>query len=112
MENLEKYEISPDKLKERIRENKRIRLIDVREEFEFNEGHIRNSMLLPVNRINPLTVKDLNLKKDDEIILICRSGGRSAAAQELFGMMGYDNAKSLYGGGLLWGEKGYRLLEA
>ena len=68
-------------------------IIDVRSKGEFNRGHIRNSICIPLERINQESHK---LKKDQPIILCCRSGSRSGMARRLLQQKGYTQ---VYNGG-------------
>ena len=65
-------------------------IIDVRTEQEYKEGHLKNSIHIPLadikNKIND-QVKD----KDQKIILYCRSGRRSGIAEKILKEMGYKN---------------------
>ena len=64
-------------------------IVDVREEFEFNESRIPNSHLIPLNTIS----KELLLSKfgqNADIIIHCRSGKRSKVAAEILINDGYD----------------------
>lgn len=108
--DMEEFEIGPKELNGRISVNPNIKLIDVREDYEYSEGHIKDSVLLSLGEIDKESVKNLNLEKNDEIILICRSGSRSETAYEMFREMGYTNAKSLFGGVIIWQEEGYELV--
>ncbi len=54
-----------------------VTIIDVREDFEFASGHIPGAKNIPLGEIEE-RLDELN--RDEEIIVVCRSGGRSAAA--------------------------------
>jgi rhodanese-related sulfurtransferase len=80
-------------------------IVDVREENEYNEGHIENAILLPVGQIE----KDAqNILPDLQatIIVYCRTGRRSASAAEKLVKLGYENVYDL-GGILAWKNSGY-----
>lgn len=104
---LKDYEISPPALYNKIKEGESFKLLDVREDFEYEESHLEDTLLLSVNKINQEELDKLGLKKDDEIIVYCRSGRRSAQAYEILNAMGYTNVKSLYGGLVHWIEDEY-----
>jgi rhodanese-related sulfurtransferase len=78
-------------------------LLDVREPYEFKEGHIPGARLLPLgeleSRLNELPV-------DREILVICRSGNRSGAATRQLIRAGYQ-AVNLNGGMIGWQRAGY-----
>ena len=57
-------------------------IVDVREEDEFNQSHIENSILIPLSRINAQRLHELN-PDNKKIILHCRSGKRSKLAANI-----------------------------
>jgi rhodanese-related sulfurtransferase len=76
------------------------RLIDVREPHEWNGelGHIKGAQLIPMNEI-PMNLDQL--KQDEEILLICRSGNRSGRIGMYLDQQGYQ-VTNLLGGMLDW----------
>ena len=64
--------------------NEKYILIDVREEYEFNEGHIPGAVNIPVGNIN-----SIEYDKDKIIIVYCRSGTRSRDAANKLSNIGY-----------------------
>ncbi|HIF18186.1 MAG TPA: MBL fold metallo-hydrolase [Cycloclasticus sp.] len=83
-------------------------MFDVRELHEFNGelGHIKNSRLIPVADI-PNQLESLEVFKDKEIILICRSGVRSTTAAAILKGLGFSNVNNMKDGMLKWNELGY-----
>lgn len=77
------------------RQDRNLRLIDVREQDEFDEVHVLGAELLPLSRI-----REGELPEDDgrQLALICRSGGRSAMAAEIFERQGFDAVINIEGG--------------
>lgn len=108
---LKEFEISPPALYKKISSGDSFKLLDVREDFEYEEGHLKDSLLLSVNKMNQIELDKLGLKKDDEIVLYCHSGKRSARAYEILKALGYTNVKSLYGGIVHWSEDEYPIEE-
>jgi rhodanese-related sulfurtransferase len=79
-----------------------VKLIDVRRPDEFNAelGHIDGAELIT---LGPDLVQFLNTEnKDQEIVFICRSGGRSGSATRESARMGFTKAMNLTGGMLAW----------
>ncbi len=74
-------------------------LVDVREEHEYKAGHIPGAMLLPLGELKE--GHDI-LDKEKIIVLICRSGRRSADAAEFLSQAGYEKVYNLQGGMLEW----------
>lgn len=77
-----------------------IKLIDVREQYEYDESHIEGAILIPLGTIedNALTILP-NL--DTTIIIYCRSGNRSNDAAKLFVELGYTDVYDM-GGIINW----------
>lgn len=70
-------------------------IIDVREEDEFESGHLINSYNIPLSRLDD--IENENISKDSKIIIYCRSGNRSKTAQERLNSMGYTNVYDMGG---------------
>ena len=81
-------------------------LVDVREYPEFAGGHLAGSRLLPLAQ---LETRAQELPKDREIVLICRTGRRSAEAAEKLGRLGFDKLGQLEGGVMSWQKAGLPL---
>jgi rhodanese-related sulfurtransferase len=64
-------------------------LVDVREQDEWDEGHLERARLVPLSKIQKGLKPDA-LPKDKIVYLHCRSGRRSLIAQELLKKEGYD----------------------
>lgn len=77
-------------------------LIDVREGYEREEFSI-GGRHIPLGEI-AAHIEDLSEHKDDEVIVYCRSGRRSAMAQELLRQAGFKKVRNLEGGMLAWQE--------
>ena len=69
-------------------------VIDVREKYEYNSGHIKGAINLPLAEIQ---TNEINLKKDDKIIVYCKSGSRSKMAAEALAELGYKHVYDLGG---------------
>ena len=75
-------------------------ILDVRTRSEFEEGHIKNAVLLPVNEL--LEYAETFIPDKDYVILIyCRSGNRSNQAAHLLSEMGYMYVYD-FGGIISW----------
>ena len=110
-DELKDFEITNNDVLSKITNKDYFKLLDVRENDEYKEGHIENTLLLSVNNITQKELDKLGLKKDDEIIVYCRSGKRSAKAYEILNSLGYTNVKSMAGGIILWTEKGFPVVK-
>lgn len=76
-------------------------ILDVREDNEYREGHIVNSVHIPVSFLRD-RMKDLDKYKDRPIIVGCRSGQRSSQACAILKKQGFDNVYNLNGGIMAW----------
>ncbi len=82
-----------------------VRLIDVREKREFEAGHLPGAKNVPLARFKPLT-----LPRDKPIVLICRSGSRSASALRRAVQVDRDDVRHFAGGTREWTRRGGRLV--
>ena len=64
------------------------KLIDVREDYEFSEGHVLGATSLPLSQIQSSSIGDLDKNKTH--YLYCRSGNRSAQATAILTAAGYN----------------------
>ena len=64
-------------------------VLDVREQYEFDEGHIPNAVLLPVGTITEDTAAAVIPEKDTTVLVYCRSGNRSKQAAQVLADLGY-----------------------
>lgn len=96
-------EVSVAETEQRLRENKDAKLIDVREDNEWEAEHAKGAIHLGkgiIERDIERTVPD----KDTELILYCGGGYRSALATDALQKMGYTNVFSMAGGWKAWKE--------
>lgn len=75
-------------------------IIDVREPYEFEDFNI-NGRLISLGNIQA-ALPDLEDFMDEEIIIHCHSGARSAAATDFLTKQGFTNVKNLTGGMVAW----------
>ena len=75
-------------------------IIDARTTEEFNEGHIEGAILIPEYEIGNRAENELP-RKDQLILVYCRSGRRSKIAAEALVDLGYTNVKE-FGGIIDW----------
>jgi rhodanese-related sulfurtransferase len=90
-------EITIDETRQRLARGDAVQLVDVREESEWNQGHVRGAMHLGKGVIE----RDIEKRIPDtgaELVLYCGGGSRSALAADMLMKMGYTNVWSLAGG--------------
>ena len=75
-------------------------ILDVREQYEYDEGHITGAILIPYDKIADRAENELP-DKDQLILVYCRSGRRSKIAAEELVKLGYTNVKE-FGGIIDW----------
>ncbi|MDH5435677.1 MAG: rhodanese-like domain-containing protein [Gammaproteobacteria bacterium] len=76
-------------------------ILDVREENEFKEGHILNSIHIPLKNVEK-KLKELEKYKSQPVIVNCRSGHRSMTACKLLSKNGFEKVFNMGGGMLAW----------
>lgn len=96
--------ITVEALKARIDAGENLHILDVREPSEYAEFNI-GAKLLPLGQIQSMQIDDIEDWKDDEVIIHCRSGKRSATACMFLETMGFTNTVNVEGGMLAWQEK-------
>ena len=94
-------QISQKEAKSLMDNNKNIVILDVRTKKEFDEGHIKGAINIPVETIGSIPPAQLRDKKQ-MILVYCRSGRRSKMAAQKLGIMGYENVLE-FGGIMDWG---------
>jgi sulfur-carrier protein adenylyltransferase/sulfurtransferase len=88
-------EITPQELKARLTGNDRPLLLDVRQDWETRLARLENAVHIPIEEIE-LRADELNA--DDEIVVYCHQGVRSAAVADYLRQRGFKNVKYLRGG--------------
>ena len=96
--------ITVEELKARMDAGEPLNVIDVREPEEFAEFNI-GARLIPLGKIQSMQIDELEDLKNEELIIHCRSGKRSATACLFLEMMGFTNTKNLEGGMLAWQDR-------
>ena len=107
--NTEDFEIDASSVKNKVANEENIKLIDVRTPEEYEIEHLENSELAPLQGLEINISKIAGLEKNDEIIVYCRSGRRSAEAYSILKNLGYTNVKSMAGGINEWDDQGYKV---
>src|ERR1043165_7679376 len=98
-------EVSASDTQERMRANPDAKLIDVREDKEWDAAHAAGAVHLGKGIIER-DIETVVPDKNTELILYCGGGYRSALAADSLQRMGYTNVFSLAGGWRAWQESG------
>ena len=83
-------QISQEEAKKRM-DTQEVTVLDVREQDEFDAGHIPGALLLPVGTISGETAAAVIPKLDTVVLVYCRSGNRSKTASSALAELGYTN---------------------
>jgi rhodanese-related sulfurtransferase len=103
-------EIEAPELARRLKANDgKVRIIDVRQPQELMAGIVPGAEPLPLHTL-PLRVSEL--KRDETLVFVCRSGARSAQACMFLKQHGFDNVLNLRGGMMAWAQSGQAIVAA
>jgi rhodanese-related sulfurtransferase len=92
--------VTPEGLKARLDRHEPVVLLDVRQDWETRLCRLENSTHIPIEEIE--LVDELN--PEDEIVVYCHQGIRSAAVAEYLRQLGFRNVKNLVGGLDHWAQ--------
>ncbi|WP_018478512.1 rhodanese-like domain-containing protein [Pontibacter roseus] len=90
-------DITAEELKERLAKGETPVIIDVREDWEHQETRISGAQNIPLGAL-PQRLDDLEDYKEQEVIVHCKSGMRSASAKAFLQQQGFSNVRNLVGG--------------
>jgi sulfur-carrier protein adenylyltransferase/sulfurtransferase len=92
-------DLLPDELDERLRAGAPPLILDVRTRPEYTARHIPGALLIPVDE---LAARQGELDPDDEIVVVCEHGIRSAAAVEFLRRAGFEQVRNMRRGMAAW----------
>lgn len=78
--------------------------LDVRSQAEWDKGHLTKSILIPLDQLSSRLAE---IPKDQDVVVICRSGVRAKQGTSTLREAGYGRAVSMTGGLLAWRSAGY-----
>lgn len=98
-------EVTVQDLKQKIDNEEGPFVLDVREPFEQYQSKLdyENSTLIPLGELAD-RLNEIEAQKDQEVVCMCRSGGRSAKACEILEKEGFENVANLKGGINQWAK--------
>lgn len=82
-------QITAEEAKSMMEEQPDAVILDVREQDEYDAGHIPSAVLLPVGTIKEETAASVIPEKDTVVLVYCRSGNRSKTASQALADLGY-----------------------
>ncbi|MEM6768755.1 MAG: rhodanese-like domain-containing protein [Bacteroidota bacterium] len=94
-------DISVSELADRMDEETAPIMIDVREPHEWEQQHLPGVQKISLGTL-PQKLDDIQEYKEQEVVMICRSGGRSGRATQYLQSQGFSNVRNLTGGMLAW----------
>ena len=92
-------EITAVELKRRLDRGDTLKIVDVREPNEYQINRIPGSVLIPLGDV-PRRYNELN--PEEELVMQCKSGARSARAADFLRSVGFKKVRNLKGGILGW----------
>ncbi|NEM99299.1 rhodanese-like domain-containing protein [Pontibacter burrus] len=90
-------DITAEELKTRLNNGETPIIIDVREDWEYQESNIAGAQNIPLGTL-PQRIEDLEDLKEQEVIVHCKSGARSTSAKAFLQQQGFTNVRNLLGG--------------
>ncbi|OOG24774.1 sulfurtransferase [Thioalkalivibrio denitrificans] len=107
-------EIGADDLHESLESGQDVVIVDVREPYEYEKGHIPDSVLVPRGLLEaasdpntPHRIEALYSARERLVVLVCGTGGRSAMAADTLQQLGFSDVRSLAGGMKMWEAEEY-----
>ena len=95
-------QLDPDRVEEWLRDEPSLQVIDVREPYEHEAGHIEGTRLVG---LASLSEQASTIDRERPVVFYCRVGARSLMATQAFRVAGYE-AYSMAGGLRRWAEEG------
>ena len=97
-------EYSPEEVRARRDKGDAFTLLDVREPNEWGLGHITGAVHIPRGVME--SAIEQRVPRDQEVVIYCASGNRSAMAADILQQMGYRKVSSMRGGIRAWADAG------
>lgn len=94
-------QISQEEAKTIMSTNQNAVVLDVRTQEEYDSGHIKGAVLLPVDAITEESAGEVIQTKDTQVLVYCRSGNRSVTASKALAQLGYTEVYE-FGGINTW----------
>ncbi len=95
-------EMTPAQFKVRAESGREPILLDVREAWELEIAHVDEAVHIPMGEV-PARLAEL--ERDRDIVVLCRSGGRSAQVAGFLEQQGFKTVWNLTGGILAWSDQ-------
>jgi rhodanese-related sulfurtransferase len=102
--DLEYGDVSVEETRELIETKSKLVILDVRTKGEYNDGHVKEAMLIPLSE---LEARLDEISKDTELLVYCRTGNRSSSAVSILKSNGYTKIFHMKDGITAWIQAGY-----
>ena len=102
-------QITVDELRDRLREDSDLRVVDVRRDAEWQAGHIRGAVHMPLHKLSELAA---SLDRDRPVAALCAGGYRSSIATSGLERLGFQKIINVVGGMAAWTGAKYEVEEA
>jgi len=99
-------ELEAHQLADMLSQNTDIQVVDIRQPAEVSSGTVPGAEVMPMHTI-PLRIEEI--KQDKPVVLVCRSGARSAQACMFLLQNGFENVFNLRGGMMGWAGSGQQV---
>lgn len=101
-------DIQPAELDDLLRSGNGSRpvVVDVREPWEYRQGHVPGALLMPLGQLS-MRLGELDVEKP--VAVICATGNRSQSASALLGQKGFKTVYNVVGGTTLWARSGLEI---
>ncbi|MDH5408517.1 MAG: rhodanese-like domain-containing protein [Gammaproteobacteria bacterium] len=99
-------ELEARQLADMLAANTDVQVVDIRQPAEVHSGTVPGAEMIPMHTI-PLRIEDI--KQDKPVVLVCRSGARSAQACSFLAQNGFENIFNLRGGMMGWAQSGLEI---
>lgn len=99
-----KADIRPAALKKLLDAGEKVPILDVREPAELSVARLTDTIDIPMSQLSN-RVGELDEYKESKLVVMCRSGGRSARCVDFLRSQGFKNVLNLDGGILAWSDE-------
>ncbi len=97
---------TPQEVKQRMDNGEDLFIMDVRQPNEYATGYVPNAVLIPLGEVADRLDE---IPKDKPVIVVCRSGARSAQASQILDDNGFEDVANVLGGTSAWQSVPYHL---
>lgn len=98
-----KVEITPLELKKRLDSGEVLVVLDIREPHELKISVLPDVLHIPMGELTD-RIEELEAKKSEEIVVVCRAGNRSSVIADFLRESGFERVYNLTGGMNLWAD--------